>query len=145
MTNWLTLALLAAVTWGVVGFLQKISVSRLPASVLIVWVVVGLTLTIPFFLPFWTDGRQQLMDHPDMIAIGVVSGLFNGAGAWFLFRSLELGGKASIAIPLTAMYPLITVALSVAFLSEQLAPHQWGGVALASFGAALLSYEKSAG
>ena len=141
MTSWLIFALLSALAWGFVGFLQKISVSRLSASALVVWVVVGLILVQPLFLPFWSQQPDELMDV-EMIALGITSGLFNGAGTWFLFRSLEFGGKASIAIPLTALYPLVTVALSITLLGEQLVAHQWLGVALASLGAALLSYEK---
>ncbi|MBJ88412.1 MAG: hypothetical protein CMO98_00990 [Woeseia sp.] len=141
MTNWLILALLAALSYGFVGFLQKISVFRLSASALVVWVVVGLVLATPLFIPFWSQTQDGLIDI-DMILIGIASGLFNGAGTWFLFRSLELGGKASITIPLTALYPLVTVALSIMLLGEQLVTHQWLGVALASLGAALLSYER---
>lgn len=142
MNAWLLLALLSGLSFGFVGFLQKISVSRLPAEALVVWVVVGLTLTIPLFVPYWSEQGDGSMGI-DMIAIGVTSGLFNGAGCWFLFRSFEIGGKASIAIPLTALYPIMTAALSIALLGERLMAHQWAGVGLACLGAALLSYEKA--
>ena len=141
MSTWLLFSLIAAVAWGFVGLLQKISVARLTASALVVWVIVGLTVSIPLYLPFWSQARETPMSI-EMIALGITSGLFNGAGTWFLFRSLEFGGKASIAIPLTALYPLVTAALSIAFLGERLVAHQWLGVGLASLGAALLSYEK---
>ena len=62
-------------------------------------------------------------------------------GAWFLFASLEKGANASVAIPLTALYPLVTVLLATAFLAETLTGLQWVGVLLALLSGAMLSYE----
>jgi transporter family protein len=67
--------------------------------------------------------------------------VINGLGSWFLFAALERGAKATVAIPLTALYPLVTVVLAVTFLGETLTPKQWGGLALAIVAAGLLSYE----
>jgi drug/metabolite transporter (DMT)-like permease len=58
-----------------------------------------------------------------------------------VFACLEKGAKASVAIPLTALYPLCTVALATAFLKERPTALQWLGIALAVAGGAMLSYE----
>jgi uncharacterized membrane protein len=68
-----------------------------------------------------------------------------GLGNWALFVSLEKGAKAAVAIPLTVLYPLLTVVLATVFLSERLTLQEWLGIALALAGGAMLSYETSVG
>ena len=68
-----------------------------------------------------------------------------GLGNWALFVSLEKGAKAAVAIPLTALYPLLTVMLATLLLSERLTVEEWLGIALALAGGAMLSYETSVG
>ena len=48
---------------------------------------------------------------------------------------------ASVAIPLTALYPLCTVALATVFLKERPTALQWIGIGLAVAAGAMLSYE----
>ena len=76
-----------------------------------------------------------------IVAVGLLGGLLNGLGSWALFVSLEKGAKASVAIPMTALYPLFTVALAVVFLDERPTRLEWIGVALALAAGAMLSYE----
>jgi transporter family protein len=52
---------------------------------------------------------------------------------------IEGSGAASIVVPLTALYPLVTVLLGYLFLGERLNPTQWLGVFLALVAAFLLS------
>ena len=65
----------------------------------------------------------------------------NGLGNWAVFACLEKGAKASVAIPLTALYPLCTIALATIFLHERPSALQWLGIGLALAGGAMLSYE----
>jgi len=88
----------------------------------------------------WRSGSWAAT--PDVLLLGVVAGSVNGLGTWLLFRSLDRGAKASVAVPLTALYPVVTVVLAFAFLSERLSLREWLGVALAVCGGALLSYER---
>jgi uncharacterized membrane protein len=76
-----------------------------------------------------------------VIFVGLSSGTVNGLGNWAVFACLEKGAKASVAIPLTALYPLCTVALATAFLKERPTALQWFGIALAVAAGAMLSYE----
>jgi len=75
--------------------------------------------------------------------IGTLAGITNGLGAWFLFASLENGAKASVAIPLTALNPLLTILLAMIFLSERLTALQWVGIIIAIIAGAMISYETS--
>ena len=49
------------------------------------------------------------------------------------------GGKASIVVPMTAMYPVVTIALSVGILKEQIMPTTGMGVVFAMIAVFLLS------
>jgi transporter family protein len=137
MVDWLSYALLAIVMWGIVGLLQKMGANRISAHSLLVWLTVGFLVLMPWFLqtsnPFTLGVRE--------VILGIVAGTINGMGSWFLFASLGLGAKASVAIPLTALYPLLTILLAVVFLAENLTWLQWLGIFLALVGGAMLSYE----
>jgi bacterial/archaeal transporter family protein len=139
MEAWIVPAVTALVLWGVVGVLQKLGSNRLGANALLLWVTAGYILMLPAVL-----GRSgSWAVSSDAILLGVLAGGVNGLGTWLLFRSLESGAKASVAVPLTALYPVVTVILAFIFLSERLSPREWFGVALALCGGAMLSYEKS--
>jgi uncharacterized membrane protein len=139
MATWLLLALLAAFLWGIVGVLQKLGSTRLDAASLLVWVTAGYILALPCF--WW--GAQLPTLSPRALLLGAAAGTINGLGTWFLFAAFEKGAKASVAIPLTALYPLVTLGLAFLFLSERLTLLEWVGVLLALSGGAMLSYEKA--
>jgi transporter family protein len=138
MPDWLLPALIATLLWGIVGILQKLGSTLVNAASLLVWVTVGYVLALPCFL--FGAGLGSL--SPGVILLGVIAGTINGLGTWFLFAAFEKGAKASLAIPLTALYPLVTLGLAFVFLSERLTLAEWVGVLLALSGGAMLSYEK---
>jgi len=53
--------------------------------------------------------------------------------------ALGNGGKASIVVPITALFPIVSIALGVAFLSESISPTQASGISLALVGIVLMS------
>lgn len=138
MDGWILPALVAVVLWGIVGVLQKLGTNRVDATSLLIWVMLGYILVLP--LMFWRSGSWVF--SPTVLLVGVLAGCVNGLGTWLLFRSLESGAKASIAVPLTALYPAITVLLASVFLAERLSAREWLGIALALCGGAMLTYER---
>ncbi len=56
-------------------------------------------------------------------------------------KALE-GGKASVVIPLTALYPAVTVAMAAVLLKEKPNPYQAVGIVLAIVASVLLSISK---
>jgi transporter family protein len=137
VSGWILPAVAALLLWGIVGILQKLGSNRLGANALLLWVTVGYIVMLPVVL--WRSGIW--MATTDVLVLGVVAGSVNGLGTWLLFRSLEHGAKASVAVPLTALYPVVTVVLAFVFLAERLSAREWLGVVLAACGGALLSYE----
>lgn len=91
--------------WGLVGLLQKLGTNRISARSLMVWLTVGFLVLLPWF--FQTCRLDSL--RSGTLVLGLAGGLTNGLGAWCLFASLEQGAKASIAVPLTALYPINTL------------------------------------
>ena len=140
MPPWILYSCVVIVLWGVVGLFQKLGASRISARSLLVWLTVGYVLLVPILLLRTQIGGLSWRT----IMIGTLGGFTNGLGAWYLFASLEAGAKASIAVPLTALNPLVTIALALPFLGERLTVLQCGGVAAAIIAGAMLSYEKEA-
>ena len=138
MEGWIVPAVAALILWGIVGVLQKLGSNRVGADSLLIWVTAGYVLVLPLILL----RSESVMPSPPAILLGIVAGCVNGLGTWLLFRSLEHGAKASVAVPLTALYPVVTVILAFIFLSERLSPREWLGVLLAVCGGVMLSYEK---
>jgi transporter family protein len=141
VNTWLQYAVIAIVLWGIVGLLQKLGTNKVSAGELMVWLMIGFAVLLPFL--FLQTGITGLSLRT--IFIGLVGGLANGVGSWELFRCLEKGAKASVAIPLTALYPLLTAVLAILLLKERLTALEWVGVALALIAGGLLSYEPSQG
>jgi transporter family protein len=140
MSAWIFYSSIVIVLWGVVGLFQKLATNRVGSRSLLVWLTVGYVLLIPILL---LRGGVSGLNWRTML-IGVLAGFTNGLGAWYLFASLEAGAKASIAVPLTALNPLLTVILALAFLGERLTLIQWGGVTAAIIAGVMISYEKEA-
>ena len=137
MAHWLWLALIAVALWGVVGLLQKVTTNHISADAVLIWDRIGYVVILPFLL---TGLHVRQLGTKDIL-IGTLDGLTNSLGALYLYKALQCGAKASIAVPLTALYPLITVVLAVAFLGERLDRLHWFGVILALVASVLMSME----
>lgn len=134
--SWFLYSLITVACWGAVGLLQKLGTNRISSRSVLIWVVVGFLFLVPFLQP------SQLWPLSEyLLFLGVLSGFLNGLGSWFLFLSLESGAKASVAVPLTGLFPVITALLGVSILDERPTPLEWVGVICALLGGILLSSE----
>ena len=135
--TWILNAAVAIVLWGVCGLFMKLGTNRISARSMVIWVTVGFVLLVPLMWRF--DSLAGLTSRA--IIAGLLGGVVNGLGNWAVFTCLEKGAKASVAIPLTALYPLFTVLLATVFLAERPTALQWLGIAMAVAAGAMLSYE----
>jgi transporter family protein len=131
MPKWLLYSLLAVLSWGVWGLVSKVAadkVAPLPNQVLST-----LGLIIPALAAFrakhFVTGSSADLRHG--LGFGFLSGLTGALGNLALFAALSHEGKASIVFPLTALYPLVTVAGAAVVLREKLHRVQAAGIALA--------------
>jgi transporter family protein len=137
MDTWIFYACVATICWGVVGLLQKLGTNRISSHSLLIWLVVGFAALLP---ALWRDGAITGLGWR-VLSIGLLGGAANGLGSWALFQALERGAKATVAVPLTALYPIVTIVLARIFLEETLTFRQWIGIALAIAGGVMLAYE----
>jgi bacterial/archaeal transporter family protein len=137
MAEWIIFSLATIFFWGVMGLLQKLSTNWISADSVFVWSRVGYLLLVLWLLIATSMHNLGARD----ILIGIAAGVTNGLGAWYLYASLQSGAKASVAIPLTSLYPLLTVLLAVVILGERPKSLQWVGIGLALVAGVLMSLE----
>jgi len=132
---WFWPAAVVLITWGVVGLLQKLSTNYLSAESALIWLVGGYFLLLPWLYP----GKSVLSYPVKSLGYTMLSAGLNTLGAWALLAAMKAGGKASIIVPLTALYPLIVVLSAPIILKETITRLQGVGVLCALAAVFLLS------
>lgn len=133
MTDWRLLVLITVVTFGAWGFLAKLAGAHLSWHALSF--VIVMTNAVVMGAVTVTGLREPLTRWT---AVAVLAGLLAAVGSLAMYRALSLA-PASRVVPVTALYVLVTVLLSVLFLGERLSLTHWAGVALALVSIALLT------
>ena len=121
--------------WGIVGLLQKLSTNYVSAESALIWLVVGWALLTPWIYP----GRALLTLSARSILLILVSAGCNTLGAWALLAAMRSGGKVSVVVPFTALYPLVVVLVAPIVLHESISRLQGMGVLCALMAVFLLS------
>jgi transporter family protein len=136
MAAWFVLTLGALGLWGLWGFFAKLGSDNLTPKSAAVMQGMGATavtfivLAFMRFKPDWDTGGSTA---------AFFAGVFLMGGIIAFVFALSHGGKASIVVPMTAMYPVVTIALSVGILKEQITPTTGVGVVFAMIAVFLLS------
>ncbi len=124
--------------WGLWGFFGKLALDRkmAPMNLFVAEIAVSLLCLIPAF--FWMWNRKELrLDGGSWNVFGLYSGGALAVGLLAYYFALERG-QAGVIVPLTSVYPVLTVLLSAVFLRERLGPQQWIAVSLIILGVVLL-------
>ncbi len=130
------LALGVIVFWGLWGFFSKLAVEKIGLQMAIYSYVVSLVILIPYLLltnhllPFKTDGSG--------IMYAVIAGASVGIASVFIYTLLGIR-PAGITVAVTALYPIVTIILSMIFLKETLTATQGLGLVLALAALVLLN------
>ena len=135
MPKWLWLSLMSMLWWGVWGFLVKLGTTLMNPQAMQILFVAG--MLPPVMLALWQTGFRVQRDGR-----GVMYGILNGLLASFgmlAFYAAMTNGKASIVGPVTALFPLFTVAGAVLFLKEKLNRIQMMGIVVALVALAIFS------
>jgi transporter family protein len=132
---WFWLAAVVLISWGVVGLFQKLSTNYISAESALVWLVVGYFLLLPWLYP-----REHVLSYRmKFLLYLVLSASLNTLGAWALLAAMKAGGRASVVVPLTALYPLVVVLLAPVVLKERITRLEGVGVVCALIAVFLLS------
>ena len=135
LKTWYLYSVLTVVTWGLWGLLSKLASNYAKPKQALIFQTAGV-------LAF---GLVVLMIEKFKIEWSV-PGFSWAALGWFLafvgfltfFAALEQG-KASTVVTLSALYPLVTIVLSITLLHEKLSTRQGVGIVLALIASALLA------
>jgi len=115
--------------WGRFGLFGKLAVERIDQQV-IIW---GSLVVCPIVFLVYMVASGQLVPinlHASGITFGLLAGL-GGCVGTILFYQLLAREPASLVVPLTSLYPAVTVVLAAAFLHEELAPTRIVGIIFA--------------
>lgn len=127
MPKWLIYTFVTMLLWGGWGVISKpLSSSFSPWQVQSLSAI-GLLPVIAWLAcsPNAGSGSNRSRGFVLAFASGVLGSLGNVA----YYQSLSLGGKAAAVTPITALYPLATIALAMMFLGERLNKVQAAGIA----------------
>jgi len=133
--TWLLYSLLCLLLWGLWGFALKIAYQNLS------WIQTYFLSSLASFTLMLIIILYHRMKLPTMntaTIAAIIAGIFGGAGYLFFVKALEQG-KASIVIPLTALYPAITAIIAFIVLREKISIYQGIGILLAIAASILLS------
>jgi transporter family protein len=136
---WLVLSVMVVVLWGLWGLALKY------ASLNLEWQYVYVASALGAFLVYATvtlvltlTGKLGHVGDYRSLGIALLGGLMGALGGLMLIVALRLA-EASIVVPLTSIYPAVTVALSIALLGESVTARKIAGVILAIIAVILLS------
>jgi len=122
--------------WGLWAFLFKIGVEQIGIKEALIWnngiAILISILIISFLIP---NASLKIQRGVFYVMVATALGI-SGSIIWYIALEKE---KASIVVSFTALYPLITVVLSVIFLKEKLSLENWIGIIFALIAGILLS------
>jgi uncharacterized membrane protein len=128
--TWLVWALVAVVCWGIWAVVARLIGAALSPAQSQALSTVGL---LPVIVLLIFSGRRpaQTTRKSRGLVLGFTAGVLTCIGNIAYYYVLNSGAKAATVVPLTALYPLVTVLLAVIFLRERLNKIQAAGVCLA--------------
>lgn len=126
MRQWLLPTFGAFLLWGLWSFIPKITTKFItPRSAILFEVVGGIIVALVVLVSV----RFRPDIHTTGVALALTTGILGFSGA-LLFLYAASKGPISLVAVLSALYPVITVLLSVIFLKEVISMKQWLGIAL---------------
>lgn len=135
MAIWLGFSLITVGLWGLWAFFSKMATQHLPPAAVYLVSGVGHLVIIGYL---GLTGGWVIPWQPVGLVTAVAAGLCTALGVLCFFKALA-GGASTLVVPLTALYPVVTVVLSRLFLQESLTPRHLAGIALALVAGWLLS------
>lgn len=137
--RWLLWAVVALVSWGLWAIISKLIGEALSAAQSQALSTIGI---LPVMLAISAlKGPPAHGSRRSGIVFASGAGLLACVGNIAYYRALNIGGKASTVIPLTSLYPLVTVVLALLLLKEKLNSTQRTGVLLSLVAIYLLNVQ----
>lgn len=135
MKPWIIWSILALLSWGFFGFFPKLSVRYMRPESAIIFEALG-GLVVALIALYKVDFRPEI--HPQGILYAALTGFVGVMGALFYMQAATTK-NVSVVAAITAVYPIITIALAMLLLRESLTWRQIAGMALALIAIWLIS------
>lgn len=132
---WYLYAILTVVTWGLWGVFSKLASNYAKPRQALLFQTVGI---LAFALVVLVMENFKVEWNFAGFSWAAMGGFFAFIGFLTFFAALEKG-SASTVVTLSALYPLVTILISIAFLHERLTTRQGVGITLALIASALLA------
>lgn len=139
MPVWLALTFVTMGLWALWGFFSKVATTHLDGLSAAAWQGVGGALVSLFLFGLLRFQDARMGGSVGGVVIAALAGIASWAGIATFVLALASGGKAAVVVPLAALYPVLTVGLSLVFLKESLTPTQALGIVLAVAAGVLLT------
>ncbi len=137
MSEWLIYTLIATLVYGFWGFFPKLASAYLDPKSAMIYQSLG---TVLGTLVILVSVRFRVPVEPRGITFSLLAGIAGVVGTQFLLMALAKG-KASLVVPVTALYPIGVVVLAMLFLKEPLSWKQALGIAISLVGVVLIAME----
>jgi bacterial/archaeal transporter family protein len=138
---WLLWSLATIALWGLWGLVSKLASDGVDAYTNQLLYTAGLLPLMALVL--WSARMARDERGTTKFRWGVfwafLTGVLGGTGNIAFFQAFVTGGKVSIVTPVTALFPVVTVALAVTVLRERIGKTQVAGLLLAFVAIYLLS------
>lgn len=138
MQAWLGYTLGAFFCWGIWGFLCKLAVHRgMDWKGIYIFSGIGYLSLIGYYV---LSTRMAVPGNAGAKTIAVVAGAAGTAAVVCLYAALA-NGKLAIVLPLSSLYPAVSIVLAVVFLKENISVTNVAGIVLALVSIVLLTRE----
>lgn len=134
---WLLFSVLTIFLWGAWGVQSKVIVDRLSPWMNQVLFPLGLAPVALCVL--FSRNLGKSVNRRKGAGYALLTGVLGGTGNILFFLSFASGGRASIVVPITCLFPLVTVLLAAWVLRESITRPQRAGLILAVVAIYLLS------
>ncbi len=127
MREWVIPSLGVFVAWGFWGFLPKLTVRYLPPRDAVIYEILGGVLLAVILMVIY---GPRLQTDWRGVALSAVTGLVGFVGALLYLRAV-VSGPVSLVTTISALYPVLVIAMAYFFLGETINLRQGIGVVMA--------------
>ena len=127
MREWVIPSLGVFVAWGFWGFLPKLTVRYLPPRDAVIYEILGGVVLAVILLVLY--GPRVQTDWRG-VALSVITGLVGFVGALLYLRAV-VNGPVSLVTTISALYPVLVIAMAYFILGETINLRQGIGVVMA--------------
>ncbi len=139
---WFLITVLATLFYGVLPVFNNKAVGMhgkmINIGIFTIIYFIFLVICFPYF-----KNDLQLVTKKSL-TISIIAGIIAFSGNVLIFYAYQLAPQKLAVIMVTFGFSMVIVAIISHFLGSRLALHQWGGVALALIGIALVNLDKTA-